>query len=696
MNNDLELLMEQDKLQETIGILQGEILKYISKRKYITEYIIEYRKKYIEEYRDDEDRVVEYFDHEIFVKEEAYKTIDKRLKEFTILKESPYFGKITFTEEDEGVQDLYIGRFGLTPEETYDPIVVDWRTPIASLFYKGSLGENTYKSPMGDLTANILARRQLIIKKAELKGIFDSAIDVKDEILQMVLTSNSGEKLKDIVMTIQQEQDEIIRAPKNKVIIVNGVAGSGKTTIALHRVSYMLYNDREQFGDKVLILGPNDIFMDYIAQVLPSLGEGGIFQDTFQNFAIDQIGLKEKVKSYSDYIEEAMKGNDQALKEYRYKSSDAFTRLLDDMIGDMNTSYFKINPIDLLGERVVEVEEIRELFTTNYGYMPLFRRSEKIKRILISKIRDKRDEIIRKLNAGMQQEIETLSKEDYEMAKSNMEYQRKVKIREIIRGVMDSRDELDKWINHEDTLKLYKRITKTEALGYMDLAGILYLAVKLDGKKCKREIKHVVIDEAQDYNMTQFKVIMELTGCKSYTIVGDSNQRLIETEEEPAMLHLEELFPQNIESFNLKKSYRSTQQIMQYASKFLKEDSIIPLVRNGEPVLEEETTSTSDTIETLISIIEDYKEEGLENIAIITRDKEKLKEISHLLKAKVKILTFDREDMIYTGGLVLLPAYYAKGLEFDGVILLDDFNNTPNLVKYIMCTRALHRLAVIK
>ena len=135
---------------------------------------------------------------------------------------------------------------------------------------------------------------------------------------------------------------------------------------------------------------------------------------------------------------------------------------------------------------------------------------------------------------------------------------------------------------------------------------------------------------------------------------------------------------------------------MQYASQFLKEDSIIPLVRNGEPVLEEETTSTLDTIETLVSIIEDYKEEGLENIAIITKDKDKLKEISHLLKQKTKVLTFDREDMIYSGGLVLLPAYYAKGLEFDGVILLDDFNNTPNLVKYIMCTRALHRLAVIK
>ncbi|PRR84402.1 HelD family protein [Clostridium vincentii] len=696
MEKDLEYLMEQVKLQETIKILDGEILSYIAKRKYITEYIIEYRKKYIEEYKDDEDRVIEFFDHEVFVKEEAYKTIDKRLKEFTTLKEAPYFGKITFTEESEGVQELYVGRFGLTPEETYEPVIVDWRAPIASLFYKGTLGESYYTSPVGDIPANLLARRQLVLKKAELKGIFDSAIDVKDEILQMVLTSNSGEKLKDIVMTIQQEQDEIIRAPKNKVIVVNGVAGSGKTTIALHRVSYLLYNDREQFGDKVLILGPNDIFMDYIAQVLPSLGEGGISQDTFQNFAIDQIGLKENVKSYSDYIEEAMNGNEEALTEYKYKSSNSFTKLLDNMIEDMDKSYFDMTPVNLFGETVVDIAEIKELFTTNYGYMPLFRRSEKIKRILISKTKDKRDEIIRKLNVETQKEIDSLSKEEYEIQKSNMDYQRREKIREIIRGVMDSREELDKWIDHEDTLTLYKRITKTESLAYMDLAGILYLAVKLDGMKCKKQIKHVVIDEAQDYNMTQFKVIKELTGCTSYTIVGDSNQRLIETEEEPAMLHLEELFSQNIESFSLNKSYRSTQEIMQYASQFIKEDSIIPLVRNGEPVLEEESTSTQDTIETLVSIIEDYKEEGLENIAIITKDKNKLKEISTLLKQRTKVLTFDREDMIYSGGLVLLPAYYAKGLEFDGVILLDDFKNTPNLVKYIMCTRALHRLAVIK
>lgn len=696
MNKDLEFIMEEGKLEETLKILNNEILNYLSKRKSITDYIVDYRKKVIEEYRDDEDKVIEYFDHENYVKEEAFKTIDKRLKEFTILKDSPYFGKITFTEEDEGAEEFYIGRFGLTPEDSYDPVIVDWRAPVASLFYKGTLGETTYDCPNGAINANLLGRRQLIVKKGELKGLFDSAIDVKDDILQMVLTSNSSEKLKDIVMTIQEEQDEIIRAPKDKVVVVNGVAGSGKTTIALHRVSYLLYNFRKQFGDKVLILGPNDIFMDYIGQVLPTLGESGVTQMTFQNFAISEIGLEEPVKGFSEYIEEAMSGNEEALKEYKYKSSKKFTELLDDTLEKMNEEYFKIQPVRFFDEEIVSVDEIKELFTKYYGYMPLFRRSEKIKRILTSKIKDKRDELVRELEAKIKEEISQLSPDELEIEKNNLLFKRRIRIREIVRGVMNSRDELESWINHEDIVNLYKRITNTEALGYMDLAGILYLMVMLEGKKCKKEYKHVVIDEAQDYNTTQFKLIKELTGCKSYTIVGDSNQRLITMLEEPAMLNLEEVFGDAVKEFSLLKSYRSTQQIMEYASQFLNEDKVIPLVREGEPVIEEETTSKEDLIETIVSIIEDYQEDGLESIAVITKNKENMPEISGLLKERIKIMSFDRDDLIYNGGNVLIPAYYAKGLEFDGVIILEEGEETPSLVKYIMCTRALHRLSIIK
>lgn len=692
----MEFVMEEGRLEETIQILDAETLNYIAKRKYISEYIVNYRKKFLEEYRDDDDKVVDYFDHESYVKEEAFRTIDKRLKEFIILKESPYFGKVTINEEENGIEDLYVGRFGLTPERTYEPIIVDWRAPIAAMFYKGKLGDTSYSTPDGKINANLLSRRQLIVKKGKLKGIFDSAIDVKDEILQMFLTSNSGKSLQDIVMTIQQEQDEIIRAPKDKVVVVNGVAGSGKTTIALHRVSYLLYNYRKEFGDKVLILGPNDIFMDYISQVLPTLGENGIKQMTFQSFAIDQIGLKEPIKNFSEYIEDAMRGGKEALKDYKYKSSKKFTEFLDNTINNMENDYFKVEQVKFYDEIIVLEDEINDLFTKYYGYMPLFRRAEKIKRVLLSKIKDKRDEYVRILNDEIKNKMETLSEEDIEIERVNLEYKRRIRIREIIREVMKCRVALDKWINHEDTLSLYKRITGTEKLGYMDLEGILYLMVKLDGKKAEKQIKHIVIDEGQDYTTTQFMLIKELTGCKSYTIVGDSNQRLIEVEEEPALLNLKEVFEDNIVEFKLNKSYRSTQQIMEYANKFLNENSIIPLVRNGEEVIEEETTSKEDTIVTLTSIIEDFEDDGLESIAIIVNNKDNLSEISKKLKEKIKILTFDREDMIYSGGKVLLPAYYAKGLEFDGVILLEGKDIIPNLVKYIMCTRALHRLAIVK
>lgn len=728
MNNQIEFLREENKLEEILDIIGKEILKYLDHRKTVTKNILDARKKYIEEYKDDEDQVMDYFDHENYVQEEVYKTIDRRLMEFTKLKENPYFGKVTFKEEDSLPEDMYIGRYGLTLENAYEPLIVDWRAPIASLFYQGTLGPASYNPPAGEVKADIIDRKQIIIKKGELKGIFDSAVDVKDEILQMVLSDNSSEKLKDIVMTIQKEQDEIIREDRNKIVVVNGVAGSGKTTIALHRISYLLYNFRKQFGDKVLIFGPNNIFMDYIAQVLPTLGESGIKQTTFENFAKEELGLEyQDVKGFGRYIEEAMEGREEALEEYKYKSSKEFAELLNNSIDELNKSYFNIKPVMFNGEEIVSVKEIRDLFDVYYKDMPLFRRSEKIRRILTSKIKDKRDEQVYALNAEIKEKMNSLSEKDADIEKNNLEFLRRIRIREIVREVMNSRDALDKWLKFESVIDVYARIINGEQLskveydseenkslwfnhdnirakvkeldlGYMDLAGILYLMVKLQGIKYKDEIKHIVIDEAQDYNYMQFEIIKEMTGCKSYTIVGDSNQRLITTDEEPAMLHLEKIFGDlkvEIKKFELNKSYRSTQEIMEYANKFLDEDRIVPLVRKGEYVLEEETNSKEESLETLISILEDYEEEGYENIAVIFKDKNVLQEYAPIIKEKIGIQNLDNEDILYKGGKVLIPAYLAKGLEFDGVVIIDDGDIQP-LVKYIMCTRALHRLAVIK
>jgi len=693
----IELMKEEIRLEETIAILNEETLNYVEKRKNVSEYILDYRKKYIEEYRDDEDKLIEYFDHERFIKEESYKTIDKRLSEFVKLKESPYFGKINFI--DDGLaEEIYIGRYGLTREGSYEPVIVDWRAPVASLFYKGILGETSYKIPNGEVNVDILRRRQLIIKKATLQGYFDSDLNIQDEILQLVLSSNTGEKLKDIVTTIQKEQDEIIRAERNKVVVVNGVAGSGKTTIALHRIAYLLYNFREQLSDKVLVLGPNDIFIDYISEVLPTLGETAVKNETFLSYAYKEIGLNEKVKSLTSYLENVLKGDEEAINEIKYKSSQEFIDFIDKKVLDIEENYFKINPVNFMGEEIVSEEEINELFNNFYKYMPIFRRSQKIKRVLISKIKDKRDEKVREINKNTKALLEKLTPEELAVEENNIEFTRRIQIREVIREVMKSKEEIDLWIENESVVHIYKNIIQSVELSYLDLAAILYLMIKLEGKKASYEIKHIVIDEAQDYNMLQFLVLKELTGCKSYTIVGDSNQRLVKAEEVPAMLRLKELFGGFVNLHELNKSYRSTQQIMEYANKFLDENVIVPFVRKGEFDVMETSIPRSekeDIVDVILNLLEDYEEEKYENIAIITKDMDLLKEISPEIKKFTNIIAFNNEDIIYRGGKVIIPSYYAKGLEFDAVIIINTSENTDNLIKYIMATRALHRLSVV-
>lgn len=694
----IEFLKEEQNLEETLEVLNAEILNYIDKRKGIVDYILDYRKKFVEEYKDDEDKLIEYFDHERYVKEEAYRTIDRKLSEFTKLKESPYFGKIIFT--DEGVAEtVYIGRYGLTPEGSYEPKIVDWRAPVASLFYKGMLGKTSYKSPVGEISVDILGRRQLMVKKAKLEGYFDSDVNVQDEILQMVLSSNSGEKLRDIVMTIQKEQDEIIRAERNKVVVVNGVAGSGKTTIALHRIAYLLYNYREQLTDKVLILGPNDIFMDYISEVLPTLGETAVRNETFLSFAYKEIGLEEPVVGLTAYLEEVLKNNEEAIEEIKYKSSKEFIEFLDFNIGIFENQYFKPEAVKFFGEEIVGLEEIEELFNKHYKYMPLFRRGQKIKRILISKIKDKRDEKVREINKDAKEKLASLTPEQLLIEENNIEFQRRIAIREVVREVMNARLRLDAWIENDSIVDIYKELVNKNVLSYLDLPAILYLMVKLDGKKVRNEIKHIVVDEAQDYNYLQFLVLKELTGCKSYTIVGDANQRLIKAEEVPAMLRLKDLFGGFVNLFELNKSYRSTFQIMNYANKILDENAIVPFVRKGEFDVLETSVPAEDKeglIDVLLNLLEDYQEENFDNVAVITKDKEELNKIAKDLKSKINILAFDSEDVVYRGGKVIVPSYFAKGLEFDGVIVVDFDENTNDLIKYIMCTRALHRLSVVK
>lgn len=699
---DIEFLVEEKKLEEVSNILNEEMLSYINKRKFVTQYILDYRKNAVEEYKDDEDKLIEYFDHERYVKEQAFTTIDKKLKELTILKESPYFGRVTFNDLEFDQKDtLYVGRFGVTPEGSYEPVIVDWRAPVASLFYHGSLGEASYTSPDGPIKCDIEGRRQIIVKKGELKGVFDSAIDVKDDILQMVLSNNSSDKLKDVIMTIQQEQDEIIRKERTSNIVVNGVAGSGKTTIALHRVAYLLYNYRKELEDKVLILGPNGIFMEYISQVLPSLGEVGVKQETFASFALKEMDSELYIMSFDKYLEKILSKDKEFIEDAKYKNSYEIIKDLDNLVKEMDKDYFHVEDVKYFGDLVISKEEIEEMFNKHYEYMPLFRRSEKIKRIILSKIKDKRDEKVWELNEEIRKEKEKLTPEELLIEENNLEFRRKLRIREIVKEVMDSRAKLDSWISREDVLDIYDRFNgNKKEYTINDLAPILYLAIKLEGKKATKDYRHVVIDEAQDYSPLQFKVVRELTGTKYFTVVGDVNQRLIKYSDLAPMMELGKIFDDvNPEIYNLNKSYRSTYEIMEYANKYLDEDRIIPIVRHGKPVEEIEFHNSEELSESIIESLKEFSNEGLESIAIITRDKEELEKVYNLISNKVHLVKFDNEDVLYKGGNVIIPSYFAKGLEFDGVIIVDNGSSkdeNEDLIKYIMSTRALHRLKEIQ
>lgn len=706
LKKQLEFNIEEEKLKIDVEIISEEILNYIQKRKEITKYILEYRKKVIEDYRDDEDMVIEYFDHEIYVKEEAFKTIDRRLKELTELKSSPYFGRIDFSEEDFGINKMYIGRFGVTPENTFEPLIVDWRAPIASLFYTGALGEAFYEAPKEKRLVNILAKRQYIIKKEKLMGMFDSALDIKDEILQMVLSSNASEKLKDIIMTIQKEQDDLIRQPRTKTIVVDGVAGSGKTTIALHRVAYLLYNYRKILQDKVLILGPNNVFMEYISSVLPSLGESGVKQTTFRDFAFDLLDIKE-VMSLKEYMEKVLSGEREFTEDIMYKNSVEYKNFLDDAVEKLDNEFFNIEDLFFMNELVLSKESIMEMFNLHYKTMPLFRRSKKIKRIIYSKISAARDEKVRLIQKEYEKVVSSLSEEEQSFKINDLEFNRKLKIREVIKEIIKLKRNLT-WIEDGNCVELYNKINGYKRLTENDLGGILYFKIKLEGIKISEQIKHVVIDEAQDYNELQFLVIKELTRCTSLTIVGDSNQRIIPFNGKLPMHDLKNILPQcNVEEFKLNTSYRSTVEIMKYANKYLHSEPIVPIVRNGE-VVTEKTISNKDELNSfMIQKIEEFKGKAYENIAIICKDISETEKMFKLIKDSIKVKIINNENAVYHSGIVVIPSYFAKGLEFDAVIMMleESSGTTDNLqseyrqedkLRYVMATRALHELHVVK
>lgn len=683
---------EAAHLEQVTDLLQRTILELAGQKQNLTEYLVDYRKQMIEENKFDEDKPLDAFDHEMFAKEEKYKTILRRINELQDLIDTPYFGKIAFTE-GRGKEEIYVGKYGFIDEKEFEPVIIDWRAPVASLFYHGGLGKTSYQTPSGQTEAEILARRQFIIKNARLLGMFDSEMEVRDEILQYVLSSSAGEKLKDIIMTIQREQDEIIRHSPQGVALVNGVAGSGKTTIALHRVAWLLYNHRKKLEDRVLILGPNNIFMEYISQVLPTLGETGVRQNTLTDFVTELLDEPDlDVLPQEDFIEAITGGDTDLYEDARLKRSPEYLERMDEVVRSLEKSLYAAREIRFLGETLMSAQEMTKAMNEDFAYMPLMPRALRLKRVIINRMRDVRNRELARINRkyrDLQQRVEA-----GEVINEDTGLSRWQAIRDLVGKVVEFRQEIT-WLGKGRIRELYMSQNTMRILTHEDLVPMLYLKQRLQGVKLDYEVKYLVIDEAQDLSLNHFRVLKEITKCTNATIVGDLNQRLIQWDD-AGFLELERIFD-DVTSFQLNKSYRSTDEIVKYADTFLLHGASESL-RSGDPVAVERAGDLAGAAALVKTCYEALKEDGIDSVAIITRDLDTAADLHNLLKDEIYHKFIRTEDGVYSSNTLLLSAFLAKGLEFDGVILVDDQPHwgKPDLIKYIMSTRALHRLHVIE
>lgn len=686
-----ELEKEKDYLEKVKNLIADEILRNTEKKKAVYNGIIEYRRNQLDDYKPDEDHQIDFFDHARYVQEESFKSVEKRLTELTDLHGTPYFGKVGFSEDGQEEEEIYIGKYGLVNEKQYEPLVIDWRAPIASLFYKGSVGRDSYQAPVGKINVSINLRRQFLIKDSTLKGVFDTETDVRDEILMEVLSSNAGKKLKDIIMTIQEEQDKIIREKREGVVVVNGVAGSGKTTIALHRTAYLLYNFRKLLEDKVLILGPNNMFMDYISQVLPSLGEGGVHSDTFKDLALYLLDYHGNMFMGEDYTEALLGGDLELVEDARMKRDPHFKEILDEKILETEKNYFVMRDIVFLDKQLLNKEEMERILLVDFKHMPFFKRADRLKKIIIKRMKEVRDEKRFKLDKKYALLQKKMDAEEQGMNTSEVENLRRSAIRDLMSKVALIREEF-RDLSEGNYLSAYKSMKTFDFLTEADIAPMLYFKHKLNGLKLDFQVNHIVLDEAQEYSLIHFLVLKEIAGCNSFTIVGDTNQMILEGTS--PMTDLSEVFG-NVRYYNLAKSYRSTFEIMDYANRFLSGEKIVPLVRNGRNVEEHLEKTEEETVEIIVEKVNDYKRNELDSIGILTKDMSTTKALYDLLKKKINVKLIDSEDDLLKGGLYIMPSYFAKGLEFDGVIMVEkeeEEANSQDLISYIMATRALHDL----
>lgn len=684
------------------------------------------------------------------------KGISQKLVNIEKSLSKPYFARVDFAEENSNnAEKLYIGKMSLMDEEhNHQIIIVDWRAPISNLYYEGRLGGSSYICPDGKIDGEILLKRQYSIENGKLENIFDIDITTNDEFLQSYLGANAENRLKDIVSTIQVEQNKIIRADMWHPLIVQGAAGSGKTTIALHRIAYLIYTYEKSFKpENFMIIAPNRFFLSYISEVLPELGVEKVKQTTFEDFSMELLGskfkLRESHQKLSSIINAGSSIYDMELKKLvkkasEFKSSMEFKSALDNYMALIENNFIPHEDFKVGSFTLFKYDELCHLFFKEYKSLPMMKRIDEIKKHLTGRIKLKRDSMVEKLQFECDRKIKLLKENmeisderhrlivkaiDYkDSAIANIQSNSKVAVKNYISKITPLQP-FKYYRNLLENEELFRKITenyidkKTADFimkyslevfdsGYIeheDLAPLVYLKYLIYGMDEKTQVRHAVIDEAQDFSVFQLYVLKKIIKDSSFTILGDLCQgihsyRGIKDWNDLSKYVFEE---SGSTLLTLEQSYRTTVEIMEAANSVIKalKDSKLPLskpvIRHGKMVEVIEKNELREVAEEIKKRINQMDENGFKSLAIICKTMDECIEMKALLKGASKApALLSGKEKEYKGGVVIVPSYLSKGLEFDEVIIANAGKNIYGedeldvKLLYVAMTRPLHVLNI--
>lgn len=607
--------------------------------------------------------------------QEAERVLQKQryFKKLCQIKNKPYFASIVFKDDRGKIWNIYISLTYLKDDD-FNNILYDWRSPICSLFYDYEVGPCSYIAPGGEYFGELKRKRQYKIENCKLIGVFDNSLNIDDEILQEVLARESSDKMKNVVNTIQQEQNQVIRNLEDHNLIVQGIAGSGKTTVALHRIAFLLYRLENLSSNNILIFSPNPIFTEYISDVLPSLGEDNTLQTTFNDYLSYSINEYKEVEPFTDFVARYYIYQVDDVELVKYKQSD---EIIDDLDKYLNYYVERAEFVESFYEdeiNYVDREQINHLLHYKYDRLPLFERVEEIAEKLSSDFYD-----------GSCKKKGTFRK----LLKEHANFKRDFK--EIYKGFF-----LSPFCKVTLTEREIDKFIKKKVLYYEDALLFAYIKGVLAGFPYEQQIKQVVIDEAQDYNKLQYIIISKIFARADFTILGDINQNINPYYHYNSLEELNNIFKNGSKYLELLKTYRSSPEIIEYTNKILNLNHVNAIRRdNHKPIVFRR--HLEDLKEQLLLDIESLKE-NYASVAIITKDDREAEKIFNLIKDDVSISYINLETKKFKRDLILVPAYLAKGLEFDSVILYNDRKNSykkneRNLL-YVACTRAQHELYI--